>query len=345
MGKPKFRTTIGPVERSGWVGGRFWQLAPDGHTLAFGDRHSEVVELWDSRTAKKVASLPGHSRDVSVVSFSPDNRKVAVGSYKQVKVWDVKGAKELYTITDHDTDLVAVAFSADGKGLFSVDRHGTALTTDADTSKVRQTGKVGTGLRPRFSPDATTFAVLGESPMEMFDTASWKKRETARDFSGYGRNAQFTPDSKRLLVGNGEDVAICNLETNKVEPVHKLHTYYISSVDLSPDGKLVASGAQSPDKSVILWDLEARMVRAKFPDFIVKPNGKLWVRFSPDGGTLLAWADENRSVRRFDVASGKELSAVGDHKAGVDWVLFCQDGKTLGIIDEDGKLALYDVAE
>jgi WD40 repeat protein len=250
----------------------------------------------------------------------------------------------LYTITEHGTDIVALAFSPDGKELFSVDRSGMALTTTADTGRVKKTGKVGTGRRARFSPDLKTFALLGDSPMEMFDTATWNKKETARDFSGSHNNAQFTLDSKRLLVGKGEEVTFYNLETNKAEPVHNLHTYSISSVDLSPDGKLVASGAESPDKTVILWDLEARKVRAKIPGFAVKSNGKLWVRFSPDGGTLLAWADENRSVRRFDVASGKELSAVGDLKAGVDWVIFCRNGKTLGIIDEDGKLALYDVA-
>jgi len=141
-----------------------------------------------------------------------------------------------------------------------------------------------------------------------------------------------------------ERLIFYNLETNTAEPVHNLHTYHISSVDLSPDGKLVASGAESPDKTVILWDLESKKVRAKVPGFAVKSNGKLWVRFSPDGGTLLAWADESRSVRRFDVASGTELSPVGDHKAGVDAAFFCRDGKTLAIADADGKLALYDVA-
>jgi serine/threonine protein kinase/WD40 repeat protein len=345
LAEPKFRATIGPTERSGWVGTRFWELAPDGHTLAYADRNSETVELWDAETPKKVATLPGHSRDVSEVAFSPDSRRVAVGSYKQVKVWDVRAAKQLYTILDHETRLTAVAFSADGKELFSVSRDGTALTTDADTGKVQKTGKVRTGSRLRFSPDRKTFALLGESPMEMYETATWKKKETAHDFSGYLQNARFTPDSKRLLAGPGEKVALYDLETNKVEPVHKLHTYYISSVDLSPDGNLVASGAQSPDKSVILWDLRAKKVRAQFPGFAVKPNGKLWVRFSPDGGTLLAWVDGSRSVRRFDVATGKELSPVGDFKAGIDNVFYCRDGKTLAILDDDGKLALHDVAE
>jgi WD40 repeat protein len=266
---------------------------------------------------------------------------VAVGSYKQIKVWDVKAAKELYTITEHSSYLEAVAFSPDGKKLFSVGRDGTALTTDADTGEVRQRGQVGMGRRPRFSPDVKTFALLDESPMEMFDTASWKKKETARDFSGYD-NAQFTPDSKRLLVGKGEDVAFYNLETNQVEPVHKLHTSRITSVDLSPDGKQVASGAN--DKSVILWDLEAKKVRAKFAGFTGADRERLWVRFSPDGRTLLAWVDGSQSVRRFDAASGTELPPVGDFKAGVERVYFCQGGKTLAIRDADGKLALYDAA-
>jgi WD40 repeat protein len=343
LAEPKFRATIGPTERSGWVGTRFWRLAPDGHTFAYADRNSDVVELWDAKTAKKLASLPGHSRDVSEVAFSPDCARVAVGSHKQVKVWGVKTAKELYTITDHDTNMAALAFSPDGKHLYSIGRDGVALTTDADTGTVQQKGKVARGSRPRFTPDLKTFAQLGESPMEMFETATWEKKKTARDFSGYYQNAKFTSDSKRILYGKAEDVVFYNLETSAVEPVHKLHTSTITSVDLSADGKLVAS-AGGHDHTVILWDLEGKKERAKFTGFTLPNQGKVWVRFSPDGGTLLAWGDENRSVRRFDTASGKELTPVGDFKAGVDEVFFCQGGKTLAVQDEDGKMALYEAA-
>jgi hypothetical protein len=346
LAEPKYRTTIGPTERSGWVGTRFWRLAPDGHTLAYADRNSNVVELWDAEAANKVATLPGHSRDVGRVAFSPDGKRLAVASHKQIKVWDVTAAKDLFTVFEHESTVGVLAFSADGKEIISKELAGKAVATDAATGKNLRTfqgaslGFNTVDAMIRWSPDRKTFAALGHRPVTLYDAATLEGKTS--EFHGIIEDGMFTPDGKRIAAADHEDVKIFDLGTGQTEVVHKLHTGTITSVQLSPDGKLVATGGR--DKAVIVWDLEAKKVRATFTGFTLPNRGKLWVQFSPDGGTLLAWADENRSVRRFDVAAGKELLPVGDCKAGVDNVLFCQDGKTLAIVDADGKLALYDVA-
>jgi WD40 repeat protein len=347
-GQSKPRAVIGPTKGPTFValGGtplRFWKLSPDGHTLAYGDRYSDKVEVWDARTAKKLAVLAGHSRDVWTAAFSPDGQKLAVGSDKQVKVWDVKAAKELYTVTEHDTWAEAVGFTADGTKLFSLDLGGKAVSSDAETGKLLRTAKgewlntmAGTAF-VRFSPDRKTVAVLNNSPIRVLDPATLEERKSAREF-GRPEDAVFTPDGKRILAGTGEDVVLYNLESGNVELVHKLHTERVWDVEMSPDGKLAVSGGK--DKVMIVWDLEAKKVRAKFAGF----GGAVASRFSPDGKTLVAWARKERSVRRFDVASGTELSKVGDQEPGVFTAFFCQDGKTLAVMDMDGKLALYDLA-
>jgi hypothetical protein len=347
MGKPKYRAFIGPTEGSGWYGTRFWVVSPDDRTLAYADRNSETVELWDAETGKKLASLPGHSRDVRRMAFSPDGKKLAVASHKQIKVWDVKAAKELFTSLEHEYAADVLAFSSpDGKKLISIDDDGKAVAVDADTGQTLQTSKVkrpGDGMI-RWSPDRKTFAVLrGPSNNNtLYDMATLEEKKS--DFGGIVEDGMFTPDGKRIVVADHEDVKSFNLETGKTEPVHKLHTNDIKDLMVSPDGKLVATSGN--DKVVIVWDLEAKAVRTK----ITGLAGPVRVVFSPDGNTLLTYAvpgisgKESRSLQRFDVASGKELSAVGDHKAGVFKAFFCQGGKTLAVQDMDGKVTLYDTS-
>jgi WD40 repeat protein/predicted Ser/Thr protein kinase len=346
MGEPKYRVTIGPTERSGWYGTRFWVVSSDDHTLAYADRNSETVELWDAKTGKKVASLPGHSRDVARMAFSPDGKRLAVASLRQIKVWDVKAAKELFTSLEHERPVEVLGFSANGKRLVSLDSRGKAVATDADTGQTLQTAEVkspGDGM-VRWSPDKKTFAVL-RGPLNnntLYDMATLEVKKS--DFGGIVEDGMFTPDGKRIVVAENEDVKIFNLETGKTEAVHKLHTNTIKDLMVSPDGKLVATSGN--DKVVIVWDLEAKAVRTK----ITGLAGPVRVVFSPDGNTLLTYAvpgisgKESRSLQRFDVASGKELSAVGDHEAGVFKAFFCQGGRTLAVQDMDGKVALYDVA-
>jgi WD40 repeat protein len=238
-----------------------------------------------------------------------------------------------------------LGFSADGKRLVSLESRGKAVATDADTGQTLQTAEVkspGDGM-VRWSPDKKTFAVL-RGPLNantLYDMATLEVKKS--DFGGIVEDGMFTPDGKRIVVADHEEVKIFNLQTGKTEAVHKLHTNDVKDLMVSPDGKLVATSGN--DKVVIVWDLEAKKVRAKFTGL----DGPVRVVFSPDGNTLLAYAlpgisgKESRSLRRFDVASGRELSAFGDLKAGVFKAFFCERGKTLAVQDMDGKLALYDV--
>jgi len=67
-----------------------------------------------------VRTLEGHTDWVNSVSFSPDGRLLASGSWdKTIKLWEVATGQEVRTIKGHTSGVLSVAFSPDGRLLAS----------------------------------------------------------------------------------------------------------------------------------------------------------------------------------------------------------------------------------
>ena len=100
------------------------------------------------------------------------------------------------------------------------------------------------------------------------------------------------------------------------------HTESIYSVDISPDGKYLATG--SSDQSAILRDMKTRRILWVFNGHSKAVRA---IKFSPDGRYLITGSDDKTAVL-VDVRTGKKVKDFESDKA-VNFVDFYLDGKCL----------------
>jgi hypothetical protein len=68
-----------------------WAFSPDGRMLALAGEGG-TIRLLETASGKERARFTGHSGEVTVLSFAPDGRRLASGSYDTtILVWDVTG--------------------------------------------------------------------------------------------------------------------------------------------------------------------------------------------------------------------------------------------------------------
>ena len=74
----------------------------------------------DISKLKELKTLEGHSGKVNSVSWSPDGKYLASGSYDEtIIIWDAKSGEKLKTLEGHFHIVNSVCWSPDGKYLAS----------------------------------------------------------------------------------------------------------------------------------------------------------------------------------------------------------------------------------
>jgi WD40 repeat protein len=108
-----------------------------------------------------IKTLEGHSNSVHSVSFSPDGKTLASGSWDStIKLWNVETRTKIRTLSGSSFDYHSVSFSPDGKTLVSGTSDNTIKLWNIETGKEIKTlkGHSNSVNSVSFSPDGKTLA-------------------------------------------------------------------------------------------------------------------------------------------------------------------------------------------
>jgi WD40 repeat protein len=110
-------------------------LSADGQLLASG-AFDGAVRLWETRTARPVATLHGHTGGVRGVALSADGQLAASASEDStVRLWETRSGRPVATLRGHTGTVRGVALSADGQLVASGGFDGTVRLWETSTGK------------------------------------------------------------------------------------------------------------------------------------------------------------------------------------------------------------------
>jgi WD40 repeat protein len=380
----------------------FVAFSPDGNSLATADRDG-AIRLWDAAGGEErsVSASPGEA--VHALAWERNGKTLlSGGNDRTVRFWDPRRGEQRRSFPTGRA-VTRLRLSHDEKLLATVDRDTISLWRTGDGSPCGGFAATAPVLSKEVKPRAVSYDVAialgfsGEDKalavasshvretghilgptiitrFELWDIAAGKPLRPARDsLSRSHRRDQlcrvFSMDGK-IAAGycNGQ-LFIWDAATDKETLVSRDPRVGARVVALSPDGKVLATGAWQPGKqgeardtsSITLWKLDTKEIQQPTPKAShvpATPNPKLReldkrpgyvtsLAFSPDGKLLASAAqhqqDPSATLRLWDIATGKEMRHWDGHRDRVNALAFSPGGDRLASASADGTVLVWKV--
>ncbi|GIE35099.1 hypothetical protein Ait01nite_081440 [Actinoplanes italicus] len=295
----------------------------------------------------QLGNLTGRDGPIRSTTLSRDGKMlITAGERRTATLWNVHGAfaREVVAVMSRPSpaDLVGVAFGPGGRTLIGADAPdpGSALAWDLTDRAHPVQGPSATLNSGRIqlmelSRDGRTLAVGGMDEkvtlVDMTRPARPAVLATITDDPDDVGIMRFSPDGGILAVGRLNGKTMLYDVADRTRPTRVAETSdrkYMSSVEFSPDGKImaVASGY-----NVTLWDVSRRATPARHAELAMGTSA--WAAaFSPDGKTLATGAGYTGEAILWDItdiAQPHRLATLPRSDDMVSWLGFSPDGRTL----------------
>jgi WD40 repeat protein/TolB-like protein len=329
------------------------------------------VDVWNVDSRKLERTFEGHTLSIRALAFGEDSSTIVTGGLdKTIRVWDLGSEEQTWQPIDTGFHQWSVQLSKDGRYVLSAGRHPDVFLWDAanGTEVRRLKGHIAFVHRAVFAPDGRRVVTCSDDrTVRCWDMQTGRELARFHEHTCNILDAAVSPDGRfAASVGGGTtingkwapgddfDVRVwrlpqlsggapgSGLKLSDLEggnageyssfshPGEKLLSF-----DLSPDGKLLATGGEkgtvqvsevAGNRTVAKFNVDGERVRA--------------VAFSPDGSRLVA-GTHSKKLRLWDVASKKLLQEQSGVPSQVLNAKFFPDGRKV-LIGIHGDVRIWD---
>jgi WD40 repeat protein len=322
--------------------------SPDGKQLATIGLEGPI-HLWDSAGGKELTKPEGHQEPVARLACTPDGKALLTSSGDgTVRRWDAATGKEQWRldgIGGPGDEGKFIAFAPDGRTFVTARPDRVLRVFDSATGQelrpllAKAVPDGGPARDLLFSPDSKLLAVGYPDFLKVYDPSNGAEVRSLRERHLHGIRMAFSPDSRFLVSENFTGGALGEVELATGRAVRSFNlggTLYTAPV-FSPDGRTFGVCATV---LIELWEVGSGNDRAHLGG----PHGSPRVlAFSPDG-RLLASGNEDRTVRLWDLATGKEVHKI-EHPGVPTGLAWLPGGQALASGSTDGTALVWDLKE
>ena len=324
--------------------------------------YDSPVGIWDTKTGKQVASLPGRGISCQGLEFSPDARRLLLWSEVPTFVdgrMRVIGSdcKVALTCIDINRGKIVGSTTVVGRShSVALGKDGETVALEADDHQSVRIRHLPTGVDRCVIPVKHSQFVFGQDSRVLFTIdesgrgAMWDvtKGNKIRDLEGTLVSKDFliigvSKNDGILAVLDGDwdstaSIVVWNADTGKRVRRPVGHEGTVTCIAYTAGGKLLASG--SLDKTVRLWNPATGEHLRKLT---VHEEAITAIAISPDGKRL-ASSSQSGVTRLSNIADGKVVAEWKSLSLGATTLAFSPEGTVLFAGGKSGELLGWEVA-
>ncbi len=315
--------------------------------------------LWQLTRGNAPVTLTNRPTQGFSVSFSPDGKRLAVGWWDgRVDLWDVPSRRWVRALTDRERPHPGrVAFSPVRNLLAATSEPNVVTLYDLDSGREtilwRGPDEAEWEVRDlSFSQDGSKLVIYAGSNSEGGDAVWVVDVSSCRIENRYpaGRSrkewahigaARLSPDNRSLYWGRSDDwngrIQCIDLGTSQELWHTESQGEPLMSLDISPDGRVLASASGFRDPTIHIWD-------AATGDLLKQLDGHTAcvfdLAFTPDGRHLIS-AAADQSIRFWDTSAWTETQVLRGHTDEVWAIAISEAAQLIASASKDGDLMLW----